>query len=451
MIHRASPPGMEKAIVTERDQHPISRKQISENALKVLYKLGSAGYCAYLVGGSVRDLLLGKTPKDFDVATNATPEELKQIFRNARIIGRRFKIVHIRFGREIIEVTTFRAPHEADNEIADDVSRRQIKGLDSAHSTSGMILRDNVYGSIDEDALRRDFTINALYYTTENFRILDFSTGLKDMETRQIRMIGDPRERYKEDPVRMLRAVRFSAKLDFDIEESTKQPIKELAHLLGSISSARLFDETLKLLTGGHAQATFALIREHDIGDYLFAPTMEALDSDESPACNLVDLALRNTDIRISEGKSVTPAFLFAALLWPVLTQRLRSESYEKKFDFQIYQRCANAVLMEQLDYTAVPKRFTIAAREIWELQLRLERRAKHFLGNALNNPRFRAGYDFLLLREESGEDLKGMGQWWTDFQIGDTKQRTELIARVASPINRRKRRKKNKPSGVTN
>jgi len=255
--------GIENATVLERDNHPISRKHISPNAVKVLYKLAEAGYHGFLVGGGVRDLLLGKSPKDFDIATDASPEQLKSLFRNARIIGRRFKIIHLRFGREIIEVTTFRAPHDSENKIDDNVPRRRIQNQESAHSTAGMILRDNVYGNIDEDALRRDFTINALYYTIDKFRILDFSTGLDDLELKQIRMIGDPAERYKEDPVRMLRAIRFAAKLGFTIEEKTEKPINELAHLLESISTARLFDETIKLMTGGDAEKTFELLRRY--------------------------------------------------------------------------------------------------------------------------------------------------------------------------------------------
>lgn len=443
-------PGVEKATIIERDQHSISRKQISPNALKVLYKLSGAGFCGYLVGGSVRDLLLGKKPKDFDIATNATPEELKALFRNARIIGRRFKIIHLRYGREIIEVTTFRAHHHALNEIADDASRRQIRGLDSAHSSAGMILRDNVYGNIDEDALRRDFTINALYYTTNNFQVLDFSTGMQDLEQRQMRIIGDPTERYKEDPVRMLRALRFAAKLGFSIAEDSRRPINELAHLLDSISSARLFDETLKLLTGGNAVETFALLQEFEVGQYLFAPTLEALKNSEGPACELVFLALQNTDNRLAAEKSVTPAFLFAALLWPVLRQRLGNDDVTRSDYFHSFQQAANAVLVEQLDYTAIPKRFTLAAREIWELQLRLERRTRRSIESAFNHPRFRAAYDFLLLREEAGEDLQGLGQWWTDFQLSDTTPRTELVAAVAKPEKRRRNRRKRKPAGTS-
>jgi len=447
----AALPGAEKATVIERDQHSISRKQISPNALKVLYALRDAGYHAFLVGGGVRDLLLGGTPKDFDIATDATPEDLKKVFRNARIIGRRFKIVHIHFGREIIEVTTFRAHHEQQNEIADDVSRRQIQGLDSAHSTSGMLLRDNVYGTVDADASRRDFTVNALYYTIDNFQVWDFCHGMEDLQAQQIRIIGDPWERYKEDPVRMLRALRFAAKLGFHIEESTRAPINDLAHLLESISPARLFDETIKLFTNGHAVELFELLKQYKVGRYLFAPTLDVLDTSaaDDPGCKLIDLALINTDNRLAEGKSITPAFLFAALLWPVLQKRLaRITATDSQSQHLAFQQAADAVIHEQLQYTAIPKRFTIASREIWELQSRLMRRNKRSIASAFNHPRFRAAYDFLLLREESGEDLQGIGQWWTEYQLGDTSLQSELTESLTGVKKPRRRRRKRKPAG---
>lgn len=436
--------GIERATVIERDNHPISRKHISPNAVKVLYKLAEAGYHGFLVGGGVRDLLLERRPKDFDIATDASPEQLKSLFRNARIIGRRFKIIHLRFGREIIEVTTFRAPHDSENTIADDVPRRRIQNQASAHSESGMILRDNVYGNIDEDALRRDFTINALYYTIDGFRILDFSTGVDDLRTKQIRMIGDPAERYKEDPVRMLRAIRFAAKLGFTIEPNTEKPIDELAYLLESISTARLFDETIKLLSSGDAVDTFALLRRYRPGEYLLAPTLHALDQLSGPACKLVDLALENTDARLAEGKSVTPAFLFAALLWPVLQLRLSEQQDDEGNPRQLFQQAAQDALMDQIQYTAVPKRFTIAAREIWDLQARLERDNRRSVESAFSHPRFRAAYDFLLLREEAGEDLGGRGEWWTKFQQGDTNLNIENVRKDdgARPKRRRRRRR---------
>lgn len=437
------PPGLEKATVIPRDEHSVSRKHISENALSVLRKLDHAGFQGYLVGGGVRDLLLGKRPKDFDIATDATPEELRGLFRNSRIIGRRFKIVHLRYGREIIEATTFRAPHDVNVEIDEHSPRRGIKHLDSAHSTTGMILRDNVYGNVDEDALRRDFTVNALYYTTTDFSILDFSTGMQDLKERKIRMIGDPVERYKEDPVRMLRALRFSAKLDFEIEESTLKPINELAYLLESISPARLFDETIKLLASGQGEATFALLRKYQPGNYLFAPTLRALLTPfrgRDQAAELLQLALRNTDNRLAEGKSVTPAFLYAALLWPVLRLKLALHPNPKMNPSQQFNAAASSAIAEQLTYTSIPKRFTQVSREIWDLQEKLETRSRRAAESAFEHPRFRAAYDFLLLREESGENLGGVGAWWTEFQEGDSELQEQLLEQL--PRESRPRRK---------
>ncbi len=431
-----------------RDEHNISRKHISPNALKVLYRLSESGFAALIVGGGVRDLLLDKRPKDFDVATDATPEQVRGLFKNARIIGRRFKIVHIRFGREIIEVTTFRAHHQATNEVEQSATRRQIQGLDSAHTSDGMILRDNVYGNIDEDAMRRDFTVNALYYTIDGFRVIDFCDGCSDLDSKLIRMIGDPEERYREDPVRMLRAIRFSAKLGFAIEKHTASPIPKLAELLESISPARLFDETIKLLTCGHSERAFELAREYGVGDYLFAPTLESFDAAAEESKKLLILALRNTDDRLAIGKSVTPAFLFAALLWPLLQLRLQQSNSNNETSPQLFHNLANEVITEQLAFTAIPKRFSIGSKEIWEMQRRLERRSRRAIFSVFNHPRFRAGYDFLLLREEAGEDLNGLGQWWTEFQNGDTNQQNEMIAGIAPTSKRRRRRRRSKAAG---
>lgn len=439
--------GIDKASFIPRDEHNISRKHISPNALKVLYRLSEHGFAALIVGGGVRDLLLGKHPKDFDVATDATPEQVRDLFKNARIIGRRFKIVHIRFGREIIEVTTFRAHHQATNEVAQSATRRQIQGLDSAHTSDGMILRDNVYGNIDEDAMRRDFTVNALYYTIDGFRVLDFCQGCADLNARQIRMIGDPEERYREDPVRMLRAIRFSAKLAFDIEPKTREPISRLAELLDSISPARLFDETIKLLTCGHSERAFELAKETGLGDYLFGPTLDALQHVPEQYGELVRLALRNTDERLGIGKSVTPAFLFAALLWPLLQLRL-SQNNSSGGSPQTFHQIANEIIVEQLGFTAIPKRFSIGSKEIWELQRRLERRNRRAVLSVYNHPKFRAGYDFLLLREEAGEDLGDIGKWWTEFQNGDKTQKEAMIASLSNSDKRRRRRKRPRSSG---
>ena len=431
------------ADIIERDEHCISRRDISPNALKVLYRLNDAGYHAFLVGGGVRDLLLGDKPKDFDISTNATPEQIKQLFRNAMIIGRRFKIIHVRFGREIIEVTTFRAPHEPENQFKENTSNRSIKGLDSAHSSAGLILRDNVYGDINEDALRRDFTANALYYTTDGFRILDFAGGLHDIENRLLRMIGDPATRYREDPVRLLRAVRFAAKLGFDIEKDTKAPMNEMAPLLESISSARLFDETLKLFTGGKAEKTFELLRQFKVGQVLFPATMAATKDANSAESKLLSLAMRNTDRRLAQGKSVTPAFLYAAILWAPLQQALKKRPEGKPVTIPEHHEAANQVIVKQIQVTAIPKRFSIATKEIWEQQLRLQTRSKRAAETAFAHPRFRAAYDFLLLREEAGEDLGGIGQWWTDFQNADRNQQEHMITSLGKGTTGKKRRRR--------
>ena len=421
-------PGIENADIVTRDRHTISRKDISPNALKVLYRLLKGGYQAYIVGGGVRDLLLGKKPKDFDIATNAEPAEIKILFNNARIIGRRFRIVHIKFGREIIEVTTFRADHHPISKIKGNLAYKEDRERDSVHSEEGLILRDNVYGNIDEDAKRRDFTVNALYYTTDGFRLLDFNDGLQDLKSKQIRIIGEPKERYKEDPVRMLRAIRFSAKLGFSIEENTKKPIDELAYLLDSISSARLFDETIKLMTGGHAVKTFAMLQEFQLGTFLFSPTLEALSEADNSSTKLVELALEKTDQRLNENKSVTPSFLFAALLWPVFKMHL-AESKNLGLAPQLaFEKSAQFAINEQLGYTAIPRRFTLATKEIWQLQSKLASRSKKSIESVFCNIRFRAAYDFLLLREESGEELKGLGEWWTKFQENNESERKKLI-----------------------
>ena len=357
--------------------------------------------------------------------------------------------MHIRFGKEIIEVTTFRADHAPQNEISGNMSARKMKDFDSAHSEEGMILRDNVYGNIDEDARRRDFTVNALYYTTDGFRLLDFNSGLEDLKAKQIRMIGDPNERYKEDPVRMLRAIRFSAKLGFSIEENTKRPIDELSYLLDSVSSARLFDETLKLMIGGYAEKTFAMLRDYQLGTYLFSPTLEALEEADSNSAKLVDLALRSTDERLAEGKSVTPSFLFAALLWPVFRLNIAENKNLGLAPQQSFDKAAEFAINEQLGYTAIPRRFTAAMKEIWELQNKLKTRSKRSVERVFSNPRFRAAYDFLLLREASGEELNGLGQWWTKFQACNAKEREDLL--VSANNKKRRFTKKRKATHTAN
>ncbi|CAM3465137.1 polynucleotide adenylyltransferase PcnB [Parendozoicomonas haliclonae] len=402
-----STPSIERRVIS-RDEHPVSRKLISENALKVLYRLTSQGHDAWLVGGSIRDILLGIHPKDFDIATSASPETVRGLFRNSRIIGRRFKLIHVTFGRDIIEVATFRANHE-------DTSAKKHKDK-SRHSDSGRILRDNVYGTIEDDAVRRDFTINALYYNPEDFTVHDFCGGMEDIDNGLIRLIGDPVRRYHEDPVRMMRAVRFAAKLDFDIEESTATPIRDLGYLLKDIPSARLFDESLKMFLSGYGLAVFHKMQDYDLFAQLFPATDSALHNDPKGLL-LLERALENTDARIAKDKPVTPAFFFAAALWSPMKAMRDDLIAQGMPPVPAMNQAAMQVIANQCTHTAIPKRFTIPMREIWDLQHRLERRQPKRIEELAAHPRFRAAYDFLLLREESGENLNGAGRWWTKYQ----------------------------------
>lgn len=432
-------PGIEHAAVIPRGEHGISRKDISKAALRVVYDLQNAGFAAFLVGGCVRDLLLGLHPKDFDVATDAHPEDVRRIFRRSRIVGRRFKIVHVRFGREVIEVTTFRGHHEASNRFRNAPSREQSRELDSAHSHTGMTLIDNVYGDIDEDAGRRDFTVNALYYSTDGFALFDFHDGLRDLRERRLRIIGDAGERYREDPVRMLRAIRFAAKLEFGMDDATETPIRELAHLLESASSPRLFDELLKLLCGGHAAESFRMLKDYGIDRALFSHGFVDEDEAAVPADRLVGLALRNSDDRIAKGLGVTPGFLLAALLWPPLQRRMARLEGDRHLMRQ--RECAEEVVLEQSQHTTIPRRISNVSKEIWELQIRLERKDRRSVSFCFDHTRFRAGYDFLLLRERSGEDTGGMGEWWTTFQEVDQSERGRMLERLSMRPKRRRRR----------
>ncbi|MCX2779219.1 polynucleotide adenylyltransferase PcnB [Microbulbifer thermotolerans] len=413
--------------VIARNDHNISRRDISRAALTVMKRLQEAGFQAYIVGGGVRDLLLGKHPKDFDVATDATPEEAKALFRGSRIVGRRFRILHARIGREVIEVTTFRGHHEDGEEH------------EALQSEQGMLLRDNVYGDLESDAMRRDFTINALYYTTDGFAIHDYTGGVQDIKERLIRTIGDPATRYKEDPVRMLRAVRFAAKLEFKIEDKTAAPLANLAPLLRNIAPARLFDEVLKLLMSGHGERTFELLHHYQLWHHLF-PNNAALLEDPV-ALALTRLALRNTDQRIRDDLRVTPAFLYAALLWPAVIAEQQHLESQGTPPVPALAQAAQKVTSSQLAHTAIPKRFSIPMREIWDLQLRLPQRNGNRAQRLSEHPRFRAAYDFLLLREESGELAPGLGQWWAAFQQADEEGRQEMTRKLQRGNGSRRRR----------
>ncbi|BFM12768.1 polynucleotide adenylyltransferase PcnB [Simiduia litorea] len=417
--------------IIPRDEHNISRANISRGAVSAMKRLNDEGFEAYLVGGGVRDLLLDGHPKDFDLATNATPEQVRQIFRGARIIGRRFKIVHVRMGRELIEVTTFRDNHtESESE------------RDSHQADSGMLLRDNVFGTLETDSARRDFTINALYYTSKDFTVVDYEGGLDDLKKRQIRMIGDPLTRYKEDPVRMLRAVRFAAKLGFNIEPNTAAPIAPNAELIGQVSSSRLFDESLKLFMAGSATATFSLLRDYGLLAYLFPQTEALLQRGDAKAEKLIEHALVNTDKRIRNDQRVTPAFIFAALLWPVVKEKQEAlMASEKLTPLVALGQAASAVVSQQLAAISIPKRFLIPMREIWDLQLRLPNRAGKRAFVTFGHERFRAAYDFLLLRESAGENFDGLGQWWTDFQVANEEGREAMVQNMTGPKGRSRRR----------
>ena len=451
LFKRSSKPTAPKSTIKDphviaRDHHNVSRRQISDGALKVMARLRASGFQAYLVGGSVRDLLLGKRPKDFDIATDATPEQVRNVFRNSRIIGRRFQIVHVRFGPEIIEVTTFRGNHDDDDGDDRNASRR---------SDSGILLRDNVFGTVEQDAVRRDFTVNALYYTTEDFSVRDYCGGMSDLQRRLIRIIGDAETRYREDPVRMLRAVRFAAKLGFELETGTAAPIRQLAPMLNDISAARLFDEVLKLLMAGHGEPTFRLLREFELFEPLFPATHDALLGDDGELWQaLIRQSLHNTDQRIAAGKPVTPAFLFAALLWPALQEEMQRLLAHGMQEALALQQAASTVIEESVRRVALPKRFSLPMREIWELQSRFVHRHPRRVQNLLENPRLRAAYDFFLLREQAGEELQGLGAWWTDIINADDDQREAMLRELArsgeakSNSGRRRRRRKPRSAG---
>ncbi|WP_144446078.1 polynucleotide adenylyltransferase PcnB [Halorhodospira halophila] len=397
--------------IIPRDAHSISRADISDNALKVLYRLRNAGYQAYMVGGGVRDLSLGREPKDFDVATDARPEEVRKLFRNCRLIGRRFRLAHVHFGAEIIEVATFRALHPPEDSEGDDADGERV-------IENGRIVRDNVYGTLAEDALRRDFTVNALYYNIDDFSVVDHAGGMDDLEDGIIRLIGDPHERYQEDPVRMLRAVRFALKLGFRIHPQTAAPMHDMADSVADMPPARLFDEALKLFMSGDALDAFEMLRHYGLFESLLPLTAEALEEEGSEQwVPFIAAALRNTDERIGADKPVTPAFLFAALLWPAVRQREAELVEDGEAPIPALQQAAAEVQTLQQSRIALPKRFSIPMREIWTLQPRFARRGGKRAQRLLGHPRFRAAYDFLELRAGAGDAPAELAQWWREFQ----------------------------------
>ncbi|MDP7592169.1 MAG: polynucleotide adenylyltransferase PcnB [Litorilituus sp.] len=429
-----------------RDQHPISRQLLSPSALKVLYRLNKHGYDAYLVGGGVRDILLGLEPKDFDITTNATPEQIKDLFRNCRLIGRRFRLAHIVFGREIIEVATFRGHHESAPE-----QNKNCKKI-SKQSEHGMLLRDNIYGSIEEDAERRDFTINALYYSTKDFKVYDFANGVKDVENRVVRLIGDVETRYREDPVRMLRAIRFATKLNMKIEEQTEAPIKSLAPLMANIPAARMFEEFLKMFISGKAVANFEQLREYQLFKFFFPAVDQALNNHDDQLKRFIILAMGNTDKRINNNQRVTPAFLFSAMLWYPLQDYIKQINASNALAPQdAFFAALNEIMPEQQRSIAIPKRFQGIMKDIWILQDKLARREGKRAFKCYEHPKFRAGYDFLLLRSEietDNQSLAELAKWWTDFQQVSPEAQQQMIKTTQAPQGRRRNpRRRRKPS----
>lgn len=421
-----------------RDQHSISRKQISPNALKVLYRLKDAGFEAYLVGGCIRDLLLGLQPKDFDVATNAKPEQVRQVFRNCRLIGRRFRLAHVLFGREVIEVATFRGHHSQPAASDDDQAHR------ARASEEGLILRDNVYGSIEEDAERRDFTINALYYSINQFEVLDFANGIQAIAERKIELIGDPETRYREDPVRMLRAIRFSTKLNMQIAPDTAAPIAELAPLLQSIPAARLFEECLKLFMAGKAFDNFMLMKQFGIIKQLMPSLHKAIKLEpEGKTFQLVSQALQDTDQRIADGKPVTPAFLFAAFLWYPVEMRSQTLQLEGGLPpVDAMNIAMTEVLSELQQRISLPKRFSLVTRDIWGLQGRLARRNGRRALSLLQLPKFRAAFDFLVLRAKAeGGELQEQADWWQRFQFESEADQLKMVQQAPGSSKPKRRR----------
>ena len=426
-----------EGVVIPRAEHAISREDISDNALKVMYRLNNAGFSAYLVGGCVRDLMLGHKPKDFDVVTNATPEQIKGLFRNCRLIGRRFRLAHIVFGREIIEVATFRGHHNEDQSLA-------------KQDEQGQLVRDNVFGTIEEDAERRDFTFNAMYYDVATFSVTDFANGIRAIKRREVDLIGDPEVRYREDPVRMLRAVRFAAKLDMTINPRTAEPIRELAHLLSNIPPARLFEEMLKLFLSGQGLKTFRMLREFNLLEPLFPMLGRVFAAADSKEIALIERVLVNTDERINTGQRVTPAFLIATLLWyPVEEHATKLQSEAGLNAHDAFNIAMGDVLHRQSQRIMIPKRFSTVVRDIWHLQQRLPRRFGRRAFQLLSHPKFRAAYDFLLARGQTeGGALLELADWWTQFQDASPNQQKKMLNTLRQEEGgaQRKRRRPRKP-----
>ena len=421
--------------VYARPEHNVSRANISRAAVRVLYTLRDEGYEAYLVGGGVRDLLLGRKPKDFDVATDATPDQIRACFRSCRLIGRRFVLAHVRIGREIVEVATFRA---GGGDVAE---AQQVDRV----TVNGRVVRDNVYGSLEEDAWRRDFSVNSLYYNIADFSVVDYTGGMPDLKQGRLRLIGEPDRRFREDPVRMLRAIRFAAKLGFDIDEASSAAIPKDREWLLEVSTSRLYEEVAKLFLGGAARQSLSLLRRYDLFALLFPDTDARLEEEgeSGAAAAFLDRALANTDARIADDKPVTAAFLFAALLWPALQEEESAARARGESEVQAIESAGAHTIARQAARVSIPRRSSVVTREIWEMQPRLlTRRGRRALG-LTTRLRFRAAYDFLLLRVEAGEALQEQCDWWTKLLESEGEEREALLAPPASSPRRRRRRRR--------
>ena len=413
--------------------HGINRNSISSCAMRTTQTLQRRGFAAFVVGGAVRDLILGGKPKDFDIATNATPEEVRELFRRSRIIGRRFRLVHVLCGPEMVEVSTFRGTHtpdESDGGVADE---------------HGRILRDNVFGNQEQDATRRDFTLNALFYDPATQEVWDYHGGVADLKQRRLRLIGDPERRYREDPIRMLRAVRFAASRGLEIDAATRRPIHRLAGLLAHVPPSRLLDEMMKLLLSGHAAEAVAQLRKEG----LHHGVLPLLDAAMGRAAGerFVEAALRSTDECVRAGRTVSPGFLFAALLWPEVLAEWKVLEEKRMPPIPALYQAMDHVMKAQAGKLAIPHRYGADMREIWAMQPRFLQRAGKRPYRLLEHPRFRAGYDFLLLRCHSGEIEPALGEWWERFQSASEPERAQMMVSDSEPHQRRRRRRR-KPRG---
>lgn len=406
-------------VTIPRPQHSLSRQNISKNAVRVLYTLKDAGFSAYLVGGGVRDVLIKKQPKDYDVVTDALPEEIHKLFRNSRLIGRRFRLVHVFFKKEIIEVSTFRANvQEAEDGVQTEIPTR--------------LRSENTYGTIEEDAWRRDFTVNALYYNIEDFSIVDYTGGMLDLKRKTIRMIGEPLQRYHEDPVRLLRAIRLAAKLNFKIHSDTEAPLKAQRDLLTHVPPSRLFDEMLKLFFTGHAKVTYDRLDRYGYLDVLFPSLKNALAKQSGQYyARMLELALKATDERFSVGKSLNPGFLMSVFLWPELMRALEIQKSQHKHFYQALHAAIDEVLSSQKNTLVLPRRLTVMMRSVWVIQYRFEKRSGARVYRLLEHRYFRAAYDFLELRAKAGDQCKTLERWWASFQFGNAQDRERLLKKA--------------------